>query len=93
MKRTESLISSYKIGTCISGDLILQKYTIYNTSCILFLMHESEFQCISSLHSDLNNHLLLCLCSDVGKMLIDLACKHDGVICEDIISAALGRSL
>jgi hypothetical protein len=75
----------------LRGLFILQKYTIYNTSCILFLMHESEFRCISSLHSDLNSHLLLCLCSDVGKMLIDLACKHDGVICEDIISAVLGR--
>ncbi|CAK9219598.1 unnamed protein product [Sphagnum troendelagicum] len=30
--------------------------------------------------------------SDVGKMLIDLACKHDGVICEDIISAVLGTN-
>lgn len=30
--------------------------------------------------------------NDVGKMLIDLACKHDGVICEDIISAALGTN-
>jgi hypothetical protein len=77
----------------LRGLFILQKYTIYNTSCILLLMHESEFRCISSLHSDLNSHLLLCLCSDVGKMLIDLACKHDGVICEDIISAVLGRSL